>query len=172
MPPSPPASDAGAVPAGALPVEKYSLKYWFAWSKVASADVYSAIVKSRATALSLVTLIQPCAGMPAVGAVIAESVIDTSLTPSVGGLRFDLPETVNTLNMPYSACDLPSGAVMKHTMPYVPAGSCVSVVVDCFGLSSDGLPFTVGSPPGAAIFSKPELSLAVTAFFSAAAVVP
>ena len=41
----------------------------------------------------------------------------TSATPSVGGLRFDFPDDVKTLNMPWAVCGEPSGAGTKHAIP-------------------------------------------------------
>src|SRR5690348_11941925 len=147
MPPMPPSRVAGGVPSGALPDEKKSLKYAFAWSNVASADVYFAMVASRPTEVLLVTLTQPWAGSPDDGTVMPESSIDPCVTPSVGGVALDFPDTLNTLYMPCAACGLPSEAAgTKHTIPYVPAVNFVIVVVDAFGLSSDGVPYTVGSP--------------------------
>ena len=121
MPSTPPTSTPGASPAGAVPVLKNSLKYVFASSNVLPAASCTSW-KPCGVVPSFVTFsVRLLAGV-AVGTVIAVSVIDTSATPSVGGLRFDLPETVKTLNMPCAVCGVPSGAGMKHASPYVPGG--------------------------------------------------
>src|SRR4051794_14279669 len=98
------------------------------------------------------------------GTVIAASVIDTSCTPSVGGLRLDLPATLNVFNIPWAMCGEPSGAGTKHAIPYVPAVSSVSTVVFCFGASTPGVPDTLGSD--AEIFSNAALSCDESAFLN------
>ena len=120
-----------------------------------------------------VTFTQPCAGTPDEGAVIPLSVMVTSLTPSVGGVSARLPGNREHLEHAMSRRAVSRPARERSTtIPYVPAASFVDRRGRRLGLSGAGVPNTVGSPPGAAIFSNACWSFDSTAFFSCALVVP